>query len=287
MALHEITLRIRVEAEHTALVTDDLLAAVRSVLPDGAEVAVLRHKEALAIEELTEAEVESWFAEEVAYPPEDRYLDALLAEGPVVKVPLPSVTFDRLNIVAQAVGRTPETILRDAAAAALAFEAGLVLTGLPGLDHWTADEQRPDEPFGEHDVDHVLTVDLGDAYSAFLHRVAMATRMTPVQALARMVAMITDRFDDEYLRTMESMWRYKPDVGARVVVECAVDAMTGRIRDQGFKWPADKPLPWSEFDCAAAVRGYAVHWPGEFDDFVNCLRGQWEMSDRYGFLLQR
>jgi hypothetical protein len=56
------------------------------------------------------------------------------------------------------------------------------------------------------------------------------------------------------------------------------------VRPTGFMWPADVPVPWSAEECRAAVLGYQVKWKG---DFNNRLRGEWEMSDGYAFLLQR
>ena len=58
------------------------------------------------------------------------------------------------------------------------------------------------------------------------------------------------------------------------------------IRPTGFMWPADVPFPWSAEECRAAVLGYEVKWKGSFDDFLERLRGVWEMSDGYAVLRQ-
>ena len=59
------------------------------------------------------------------------------------------------------------------------------------------------------------------------------------------------------------------------------------VRPTGFMWPADVRFPWSAEECRAAVLGYRVRWTGSLDDFDNRLRGEWEMSDGYAYLLQR
>lgn len=70
-------------------------------------------------------------------------------------------------------------------------------------------------------------------------------------------------------------------------VDEGVEGLPLDIRPTGFMWPADKPFPWTAEQCKAAVIGYEVKWPGDFDDFLNLLRGEWEMSDGYAFLRQR
>lgn len=59
------------------------------------------------------------------------------------------------------------------------------------------------------------------------------------------------------------------------------------VRPTGLMWPADVRFPWSAEECRAAVLGYRVRWTGSLDDFDNRLRGEWEMSDGYAYLLQR
>jgi hypothetical protein len=72
----------------------------------------------------------------------------------------------------------------------------------------------------------------------------------------------------------------------QAVVDHGVHGLPIDIRPSSFMWPADKPFPWSAEECKAAVIGYEVKWKGDFDDFLKCLRGKWEMSDGYAFLHQ-
>jgi hypothetical protein len=69
-------------------------------------------------------------------------------------------------------------------------------------------------------------------------------------------------------------------------VQQGLDALPINIRPTSFMWPDDKLFPWTADECRAAVIGYEVKWPGEFEDFCEKLRGLWEMSDGYAFLKQ-
>ena len=73
---------------------------------------------------------------------------------------------------------------------------------------------------------------------------------------------------------------------AGFVADYALGGLPLDIRPTQFMWPADVPFPWSAEECRAAVIGYEVKWRGSFDDFLNRLRGLWEMSDGYAVLRQ-
>ncbi len=73
---------------------------------------------------------------------------------------------------------------------------------------------------------------------------------------------------------------------ADVAADYGVHGLPLDIRPSGFMWPTDVPFPWSAEECRAAVIGYEVKWHGEFDDFLQRLRGSWEMSDGYAYLRQ-
>jgi len=81
-------------------------------------------------------------------------------------------------------------------------------------------------------------------------------------------------------------WGTKRDA-ADALARQAVDALPIDVRPSGFMWPRDVPFPWTADECKAAVIGYQVRWRGEAGDFSTRLRGLWEMSDGYAFLLQR
>ena len=58
-------------------------------------------------------------------------------------------------------------------------------------------------------------------------------------------------------------------------------AALGTVRQGTFTWPADKPFPWSDAECAAFVRGHMVYWPLSMDEMIAELPGKVEMVNRY------
>lgn len=58
-------------------------------------------------------------------------------------------------------------------------------------------------------------------------------------------------------------------------------AALGTVKPGWVPWPADKPFPWSDAECAAFVRGHKVKWPGTFEDFMEHLPGRVEMIEGY------
>lgn len=58
-------------------------------------------------------------------------------------------------------------------------------------------------------------------------------------------------------------------------------AVLGTVRPGRFTWPADKPFPWSDAECAAFVRGHLVKWPLPLDDLVEHLPGRVELENGY------
>jgi hypothetical protein len=74
---------------------------------------------------------------------------------------------------------------------------------------------------------------------------------------------------------------------AKVAAEYGLHGLPLDVRPTSFMWPPEIPFPWSAEECRAAVLGYEVRWAASFDDFLHRLRGMWEMSDGYVFLLQR
>jgi hypothetical protein len=70
------------------------------------------------------------------------------------------------------------------------------------------------------------------------------------------------------------------------LTDCVGSALGSRILPSGFMWPSEQPFPWTDRECAAAVRGYKVKWRGSFDDFVEKLPGVWEMDEGFASLRQ-
>ena len=51
----------------------------------------------------------------------------------------------------------------------------------------------------------------------------------------------------------------------------------------GGRWPADKPFPLTDAECAEIVRGGMVRWRGTRDEFF-LLPGKYEMSKGWMYL---
>ena len=58
-------------------------------------------------------------------------------------------------------------------------------------------------------------------------------------------------------------------------------AALGTVRQATFTWPADKPFPWSDAECAAFARGHMVYWPLSMDELITELPGRVELVDRH------
>ncbi|UEM18492.1 hypothetical protein JL100_015330 [Skermanella mucosa] len=66
-------------------------------------------------------------------------------------------------------------------------------------------------------------------------------------------------------------------------MEHGIYPATGDIRPgTRLVWPADKPFPLSDGQCAALVRGHMVRWGGTVDEYLTELPGKYELVD--GFL---
>jgi len=58
-------------------------------------------------------------------------------------------------------------------------------------------------------------------------------------------------------------------------------AALGTLRPGSLTWPADKPFPWSDAECAAFFRGHKVRWPLSVDELLRELPGKVELDDGY------
>lgn len=118
-------------------------------------------------------------------------------------------------------------------------------------------------------------------------RLATDMGLKPVEILRLMVARVLGM--DRSTRALGlrgiAYWTSGQEA-ADVAADEAVRGLPLDVRPTGFMWPDDVPFPWSAEECRAAVIGYEVKWKGEFDDFLNRLRGLWELSDGYASLRQ-
>ena len=123
--------------------------------------------------------------------------------------------------------------------------------------------------------------------AASFTRLAASLDSTPAEVLRQMVARVIalDRTLGAQGLAGFAAWTSKPEA-VQATVDHALGGLPLDIRPSHFMWPPEKPFPWTADECRAAVIGYEVKWKGEFDDFLNLLRGKWEMADGYAFLHQ-
>jgi len=119
-------------------------------------------------------------------------------------------------------------------------------------------------------------------------RLATAMASSPGEILGKMVSHVLAVDWEMRSRGLRGLpgW-VTPEQAVERLVDHSFDGLPLDVRPSEFMWPADKPFPWSAEECKAAVIGYEVKWHGDFEDFCDHLRGLWEISDGYAFLLQR
>jgi hypothetical protein len=130
-------------------------------------------------------------------------------------------------------------------------------------------------------------VDLPEPVARRFHELAAELGTSPELLVRQMIERLVGVDEEAKASGLHGIAPFvRPDERTEVAVDLGVVGATGRIRPTGFMWPADRPFPWSDLECAAAVRGYEVKWPGTMDEFF-LLRGLWELADGYAVLLQR
>jgi hypothetical protein len=133
----------------------------------------------------------------------------------------------------------------------------------------------------------VDALDLSSDAATEFKRLAAAMNLSPADVLRKMVVRVIG-FDSELgahgLSATETWVRASKAVDQ--AAGHAIGALPLNIRPTTFMWPPDKPFPWTAEECRAAVIGYEVKWPGDFDDFLNLLRGKWEFAEGYVVLYQ-
>ena len=149
--------------------------------------------------------------------------------------------------------------------------AGLRQRGLGGVEDWLLPEQNRAMSAATPAEDWAAGLHLPAARQAEFERVAAAMRMTPLEALRAMVALL--------LGLGRLMASPPEEEWLEMIAHVGVRGLLLRIVPTACIWPAGKPFPWSEKAALAAVLGYEVQWPGSFDDFVTKLRGRWEMGE--------
>jgi hypothetical protein len=130
-------------------------------------------------------------------------------------------------------------------------------------------------------VIHGLPQEALAAFGEIAHRLGR----DPDDLLVKMVQKVVTVDRDLKRAGLKGIGYFLGKINPDEVSAAAATAISGDIRESGFMWPSDKPFPWSDADCAAAVRGYEVRWPLSRDEFY-LLRGKWEMVNGYAVLHQ-
>jgi hypothetical protein len=119
-------------------------------------------------------------------------------------------------------------------------------------------------------------------------RLAAAMGSDPGAILRLMVERVIGMDEDMRALGLRGVAHWTSGRGAAdVAADHGLRGLPLDVRPTAFMWPADVPFPWGAEECRAAVLGYQVKWTGTPEDFDDRLRGMWEMSDGYAFLLQR
>jgi hypothetical protein len=198
---------------------------------------------------------------------------------------LPADQITAFSTLASRLGTQPAALLRRMAERVLTLDRDLAKHGLGGVRAWVL---SPTPVVAV--VTDAAALSLGlpaDQITAF-STIASSLSTQPAVLLRRMVERVLalDRDSARSGPDGVTAWMLSPTEIAEELADEALTALGLAIRPSGFMWPADKPFPWSKAECKAAVLGYEVKWPGDFDDFLRLLRGKWEMSDGYAVLHQ-
>ena len=172
------------------------------------------------------------------------------------------------------------------------LESGAMLASQPDIVREAA--RRLEELSAEGQNQHVLDLGSMPAFDcqqpllpAGLDRdfgeIAVRLGMRPDELVWRMIAHVVEADADRRRLGLPGVGRSFGGEDAREVLALAGDTASDDIRPTEYIWPADQRFPWSDRHCAAAVRGYAVKWPGSRDKFL-LLRRRWELVGGYASL---
>lgn len=131
------------------------------------------------------------------------------------------------------------------------------------------------------------TINLSPEDAEAFEAVANGLHVAPDELLRRLALRVVeaDRTARSYGLSGLAYWT-TGDQALRITTDYPLDVLPVDIRETEFMWPPDLPFPWTAEHCKAAVLGYQVRWGGDFDDFLQKLRGKWEMIDGYAVLHQ-
>ena len=120
---------------------------------------------------------------------------------------------------------------------------------------------------------------LSDQLAERFTTISEALSLSAGKLVGRMVAFVVTTHDEmRGVGPSDMLSGVSSGERGAMVVQHAMSALPTDIRPIEFMWPANKPFPWAAEECKAAVIGYEVRWCGTKDNFLNHLRGHWEMS---------
>jgi hypothetical protein len=196
----------------------------------------------------------------------------------------------QFEVVAGKLKTSPAALLRAMTVLLVELDGVLQAHGLGGVKAWTGPPGSGEGGTSAAEPETwAATLALDPDPAASVERIAGELNTTAGGLLRKMSRHIVDLDRDLEAngRGGVASWAnfLRGDVEG-YAAEAAFGGLELRIRPTEFMWPSDKPFPWTAEECKAAVLGYEVKWPGSFDDFLQRLRGRWEMSDGYGVLWQ-
>ena len=205
---------------------------------------------------------------------------------PTMEVPLSRETGEMLSEIGSRLDCELPALIERMIDSLIAFDRELIGTGLAGIRR----EDIPEPPAFDPEGSTVLvTVPREAGWESYLElcRRLAAGPVELAAILARGLAGENRRHIERY---KSPLCRGFPKDMSELALEYALEhglyCVSGNIRPRPCVWPADKPFPLTDAECAALVRGYKVRWRGEFDDFLEHLPGKYEMTDGFLYIHQ-
>jgi hypothetical protein len=209
---------------------------------------------------------------------------------------LPSELIKRFEVISNRLDLSPSDLSSGMMRQVVEMDDELERYGLPRLGAWrtksqvtVAVEEENTEalPGSERGLDWAADFDWPEELIQRFEVISQRLDLSPADLLARMMKLVVGMEDQLEIYGVSGLglWEKKADMIV-ALTEHSTEALPVDIRRTGFMWPSGLAFPWSADECKAAVVGYEVRWHGDFEDFVNKLRGLWEMSDRFAFLKQ-
>ena len=201
---------------------------------------------------------------------------------PDIDVFLTQCDKDHLDAICMRVATTAAGILSLAAARLVDVDRMWKMSGIAGV--------TPNRPIPATDRQNsdfgVVSMAVSDDVYAGLSAICGPIGTSPADLLAMMGTGVVEEDRAMLKRGSEGLGANNPFDDESWVIEAVVEhtiyPATGNVRPgQRIVWPADKPFPLTDAECAALVRGHLVRWPGTIGEYLTELPGKYELSGGY------